>query len=85
MEEKKIPQKPVKEVLTHFFTQDTLVSDKVKDTISKIQYSQKERIIVFITKSGEEIIKHRGKFIHTYGWFFFLSDSEKMEKKRNSD
>ena len=83
MEEKKIPQKPIIDILNHFFLKNKLVSDKTKKSISKIIYSHKDKIIILITKSGREIIWKRDKLIHEYGWFFFVSkrDTDSISKK----
>ena len=39
MEENKIPQKEIKEVLNHFFNKNSHISNKTKKSISKIIYS----------------------------------------------
>ncbi|MFW9866929.1 MAG: MBL fold metallo-hydrolase, partial [Candidatus Thorarchaeota archaeon] len=85
MEEKKIPQKDIKELLAHFFTKNSNISNKTKKSISKIIYSEKSRILILITPSGRDIITHRDKLIKDYGWFFFISKStEKEQKKKKS-
>ncbi|MFX1256353.1 MAG: MBL fold metallo-hydrolase [Promethearchaeota archaeon] len=76
MEEKNIPQKEINQVIDHLFNHNTLISKKTKSNISKIIYSENDRIIVTITKFGKEFIWNRDKFIRTYGWFFFVSDNE---------
>ncbi len=81
MEEKRIPQKPIKEVLNHFFSK-FFIPNKTKNSISKIIYCQEDRIIIFITKYGKEIIWNRNKLINTYGWFFFISETEEVESKK---
>ncbi|MFX1394863.1 MAG: MBL fold metallo-hydrolase [Promethearchaeota archaeon] len=83
MEEKNIPQKDIKEVIDHLFNKNSLISKKAKNSINKIVYSSKDRIIVVITKSGKEIIWNREKFIKLYGWFFFVSDVEDHNVKKN--
>jgi hypothetical protein len=84
MEQKKISQKEIKEVLTHFFNQNNKISKKTKDSISKLIYCQKDRIIIVITDSGQDIIQNRNQLIIEYGWFFFIEKSEKKtpSKKR---
>ena len=86
METQKIPQKDIKEVLNHFFSNENkIINSKTKISIKKILFSQKDRIIIAITKSGRDIIWNRDKLIRTYGWFFFVSESEDRfkEKKPN--
>ncbi|MFW9937209.1 MAG: MBL fold metallo-hydrolase [Candidatus Thorarchaeota archaeon] len=80
MNQKKIPQKPIKEVIEHFFLKDNLISKKTKSSISKIKYSPKNRIILVYTKSGKDIIYNRDKLIQEYGWFFFVTKSKKKKK-----
>ena len=47
MEEKQIPQKPIEETIAHFFSKENkIIPDKVKESISKIIYSEKDRIII---------------------------------------
>ncbi|MFX1454395.1 MAG: MBL fold metallo-hydrolase [Promethearchaeota archaeon] len=80
MEERKIPQKPIKSVLEGLFHKDNFISKKTKNSIFKIIYSQVFRIIILITHSGKEIIANRDKLIKEYGWFFFVEKPEKKEK-----
>ncbi|MFX0073638.1 MAG: MBL fold metallo-hydrolase [Candidatus Hermodarchaeota archaeon] len=83
MKDKKIPQKPIKEVIEHFFSKNNrIIRPKTQNSISKIKYSSENRIIIAITKSGKEIIWNRDKLIREYGWFFFVSESEKEIKKK---
>jgi len=77
--QKKIPQKAIKEVIEHLFQKNNLISKKTKNSISKIVYSQADRIIIVVTKSGKDIIYNRDKLVQMYGWFFYV---EKPEKKR---
>jgi len=81
MEEKKIPQKDIKDVLYHFFNKNRHISNKTKNSISKIIYSQEVRILILITHHGKEIITNRDSLIRDYGWFFFIEKSEKKEKE----
>ncbi|GAH71747.1 unnamed protein product, partial [marine sediment metagenome] len=83
MIERKIPQKEITDVLNHLFLKNSLLSRKTKNSISKIIYSKKDRIIVAITKWGKEIIWNRDKLIRSYGWFFFVSEA--MVDKKDSD
>ncbi|MFX1237322.1 MAG: MBL fold metallo-hydrolase, partial [Promethearchaeota archaeon] len=76
MEEKKIPQISIKEMIKHFFAEDQSVPQKSKDSISKIIYYEKERIVMLITTEGKEIIWKRQEFIKLYGWFFFVINRE---------
>ena len=71
MESKKIPQKPIEDVLNDLLLKNSYISKKTKDSISKIIYSPKDRIIVVTTHLGQDIIWNRGKLIYSYGWFFF--------------
>ncbi|MFX1574091.1 MAG: MBL fold metallo-hydrolase [Promethearchaeota archaeon] len=77
MEDRKIPQKKIADVLNHLFSKDRLISNKTKSSIFKIIYSQNDRIIVTITDHGKEIIRNRDKLIKNYGWFFFVSETDK--------
>ncbi|MFX0042480.1 MAG: MBL fold metallo-hydrolase [Candidatus Hodarchaeota archaeon] len=81
MENRKIPQKLINEVLDHFFLKNKYISEKSKKSITKIIYSLKDRIIITITKSGKDIIWNRDKLIQDYGWFFFIAKSDIEEKK----
>ncbi len=82
MEKSKIPQKEINEVLDHLFNKNTSLSDKTKNSVSKILYSFKDRIIIVITKHGKQFIWNRDKFIKLYGWFFFVSETEDMSKAK---
>ena len=81
MEERKIPQREIKDVLSHFFNINKFISKKTKNSISKIIYSQKDRILILITPSGKDIILNRDRLSRDYGWFFFIEKSEKKEKE----
>ena len=70
MVDQKIPQKEIKEVLNHFFDENDRISKKTKDSISKFIYCPKDRIIIIITGSGQDIIKNRSQLVKDYGWFF---------------
>jgi Cft2 family RNA processing exonuclease len=88
MEKKEIPQKPIKDVLNHLFTENEEITAKTKNSISKIIYSPKDRIIILITNFGQDIIWKRNKLIYSYGWFFYVSkpktkpSKQKKEKKK---
>ncbi|MFX1446569.1 MAG: MBL fold metallo-hydrolase [Promethearchaeota archaeon] len=88
MKSNKIPQKSIKEVLKHFFSENEDITKKTKDSISRVVYSQKDRIIIMITSIGQDIIRKRDKLIYAYGWFFFVSKpnqkpkNSKKEKKK---
>ncbi len=81
MKSKKIPQKSIKDVLNHFFSENEDITKKTKDSISKVIYSQKDRIIIIITSSGQDIIWKRDKLIFAYGWFFFVSKPKQKSNK----
>ena len=81
MEERKIPQREIKDVLSHFFIVNKFISKKTKNSISKIIYSQKDRILILITSSGKDIILNRDRLSRDYGWFFFIEKTEKKEKE----
>jgi len=81
LEERKIPQREIKDVLSHFFNINKFISKKTKNSISKIIYSQKDRILILITPSGKDIILNRDRLSRDYGWFFFIEKSEKKEKE----
>ncbi len=86
MEDNKIPQKPIAEVLKHFFSNDNkLIQQKAKNSISKVIYSPKDRIIIAITQFGKEIIWNREKLIKSYGWFFFVIENEKKSLKKKNN
>ena len=76
MKSKNLPQKSIEDVLNHFFLENDDITKKTKDSISTVVYSQKDRIIVIITNSGQDIIWKRDKLIHAYGWFFFVSKEQ---------
>ncbi|MFW9968654.1 MAG: MBL fold metallo-hydrolase [Candidatus Odinarchaeota archaeon] len=79
MEDNKIPQKTIKEVLNFLFFKDNLILTKTKNSISKIIYSEIDRIIVLITSNGKDIIRNRDKLVRNYGWFFFISENDPAE------
>ena len=82
MEENKIPQKPIQEVLSHLFLENKVISERTKKSISKVIFCIKDRIIIPITKHGKEIIIARNKLIKDYGWFFFVSATDPDLKKK---
>jgi len=90
LEDNKIPQKPIKDALEFLFSIDNKkLSQKTKESISKISYSPKDRIFIIITKFGKEIIWNRDKIIKATGWFPFVIESEekltaKREKKKKT-
>ncbi|MFX0080965.1 MAG: MBL fold metallo-hydrolase [Candidatus Hodarchaeota archaeon] len=81
MEESKIPQKEINDVLNHFFNINNYISNKTKNSISHIIYSKTARLLILITHSAKDIILNRDKLIRDYGWFFFISKTE-METKQ---
>ncbi len=85
MNQKKIPQKPIKEVIEHLFLRNSLISKKTKNSISKVIYCQEDRIIIVVTKSGKDIIYNRDKLIQNYGWFFYIAKSEKKQKEKKKE
>ncbi len=80
MEKRSILQKPIMEVINHLFSEDTLISEKTKNSISKVIHCSKDKIIILITSSGKDIIWNRDKLINQYGWFFFVAEREKKQK-----
>ncbi|MFX0077455.1 MAG: MBL fold metallo-hydrolase, partial [Candidatus Hermodarchaeota archaeon] len=84
IETKKIPQKPILDVLNHFFLSNEEISKNTKNSISKIVYSQKDKIIIVVTSLGRDIIWKRDDLIRAYGWFFFISKPKKTPKKEKS-
>ncbi len=85
MEDNKIPRKSIKEVLNHLFFKDKFISIKTKTSISKIIYSEIDRIIIIITPSGKDIIRNRDKLVRNYGWFFFISESDTTQEIAKKD
>ncbi|MEJ2294566.1 MAG: hypothetical protein P8Y23_07320, partial [Candidatus Lokiarchaeota archaeon] len=59
-----IPQKEINDVLKHFFLSSNIISEKTKNSVSKIIYCIEDRIIILITKSGKEIIWNRDKLVN---------------------
>ena len=84
METKNIPQKPILDVLNHFFLNNDEINQNTKNAISKIVYSQKDKIIIVVTNLGRDIIWKRDELIRTYGWFFFISKPKQTIKKEKS-
>ena len=73
-----IPQKPIKEVIEFFFSEENkILSQKTKESVSKIIFSSKDRIIITLSKFGKEIIRNRDNLISETGWFFFVIEDEK--------
>ncbi|MHA2398504.1 MAG: MBL fold metallo-hydrolase [Promethearchaeota archaeon] len=81
MEDNKIPQEGLKEVINHFFNENIYISSNTKNSITKIISSEKARILILITNSGKEIITYRDQLIKDYGWFFFISKSDQKQKE----
>ena len=85
-----IPQKPIKDVIEFFFSEENkILSQKTKESVSKIIFSSKDRIIITLSKFGKEIIRNRDNLISETGWFFFVIEDEKKlstdkEKKKGS-
>lgn len=82
MEERKIPQKDISDLINHFFNKNTYISKKTKNSISKIICAQKVKILILITHSGNDILVNRDKLVRDYGWFFFISKTEKESKQQ---
>jgi len=70
------PQIPISEVLNDLFLKSKIISLKVKNSIFKIFYSSKDKIIIVITNFGNEFIWYREKLIQKYGWFFYVFKNE---------
>ena len=85
MESKEIPQKPIRDVLNHLFTENEEITAKTKNSISKIIYSPSDRIIILITSSGQDIIWKRNKLIYSYGWFFYVSKPKSKPSKQKKN
>jgi len=85
MNQKKIPQKSIKEVIEHLFFRNNIISKKTKNSISKIEYFPKNRMLLVYTKSGKDIIHNRDKLIQVYGWFFFIIKPEKKKKEQQKE
>jgi len=86
MEERKIPQKEINDVINHFFNKNKYISNKTKNSISKIIYAHKVKILIINTHSGKDILVNRDKLVRDYGWFFFISKTEKetnQPKRKN--
>ncbi|MFX1530651.1 MAG: MBL fold metallo-hydrolase [Promethearchaeota archaeon] len=81
IEEKKIPQTDINKLLNHFFDKNNYISKKTKTSISKIIFAQKDKIAIIITHSGKDILLNRDKLVRDYGWFFFISKTEKETKQ----
>ncbi|MFW9878039.1 MAG: MBL fold metallo-hydrolase, partial [Candidatus Thorarchaeota archaeon] len=81
MEEKEIAQKDINDVVNHFFNKNNYISNKTKNSISKIIYAQKDKILILITHSGKDILVNRDKLVRDYGWFFFILKTEKETKQ----
>ncbi|MFX1280430.1 MAG: MBL fold metallo-hydrolase [Promethearchaeota archaeon] len=81
IEENKIPQKKIDEVIDHFFNNNNYISHKTKNSISKLIYAEKVRIIVLLTHSGKEVLLNRDKLVRDYGWFFFIAKTEQETKQ----
>jgi Cft2 family RNA processing exonuclease len=78
---KEVPLKAISEVLNHLFSENKDISKKTKNSITKIMYSKKDRIISLMIKDGQEIIWNRDKLLNLYGWFFFVEKPKKSIKK----
>ena len=79
---KKVPQKEFNNVLTEFFNKNKYISHKTKNSVSKIIFSHKARIIIVVTQLGKDIITNRDKLIRDYGWFFFVETKKKKAKEK---
>ncbi|MGQ4873455.1 MAG: MBL fold metallo-hydrolase [Promethearchaeia archaeon] len=83
MEEKEIPQKPIKHVLNHLFFRSPYISRKTRESITKIIYFPEARVIILITEHGKELIRNRSRIVEDYGWFIFIAESEESLEKKN--
>jgi len=80
MEGRKIPQRPFKDVLNGLLLNNKYLSNKTRNSIAKVIYCQKDRIVILITNSGKEIITNRDRLIKDFGWFFFIEKPERQGK-----
>lgn len=89
MEKENIKQKSIDEVLEDFFSENNnIIADSTLRSISKIVYSEKDKIIIIESKHGKEIIWKREELVKKYGWFFFVTkhyrEKEKKQKKKKA-
>jgi len=70
---KNVPQMPIKEVLTEFFSEKILVPVKEKQAIGKIIYYQSEKVIVVKSLIGDKMYANLKKLVLKYGWYFYIT------------
>ncbi|MFX0188010.1 MAG: MBL fold metallo-hydrolase [Candidatus Hodarchaeota archaeon] len=92
---KKIPQKPIKEVLDEFFADDKIL-EKEKLTVQRINYYIDEKVIVIKSIIGDKMYENLEWLVKQHGWYFYITgvpvgDSaislaiDKIERRFNAD
>ena len=69
---KKIPQKPIREVLDEFFADDK-IPEKEKLTIQKINYYFTEKVIVIKSLIGDKMYENLERLVRQNGWYFYIT------------
>ncbi|MFW9899477.1 MAG: hypothetical protein ACFFDO_09495, partial [Candidatus Thorarchaeota archaeon] len=69
---KKIPQKPIKEVLDDFFADDK-IPEKEKSTIQRINYYITEKVIVIKSLIGDKMYENLERLVKQHGWYFYIT------------
>ncbi|MHA1149894.1 MAG: MBL fold metallo-hydrolase [Promethearchaeota archaeon] len=73
IQDKKVPQMPIKDVLDDFFLKYEKVPLKEKKVIQKIIYYQEEKVIVVKSLIGDKIYENLKDLVLKYGWYFYIT------------
>ncbi len=68
-----IPQKPINDVLKNFFINDRSVPLKEKQSIRRMIYYRKERVIVVKSLIGDKMYENLESLVRQYGWYFYIT------------
>ncbi|MEJ2250069.1 MAG: MBL fold metallo-hydrolase, partial [Candidatus Lokiarchaeota archaeon] len=68
-----IKQKPIHDTLKDFFINEDSVPDKEKESIKKINYYQRERVIVIKSLVGDKMYENLKHLVQKYGWYFYIT------------
>ena len=92
----KIEQKPLKDILKDFFLYNKKIPKLEKDSIKKINYYYKEKVVVIKSLIGDKMYENLEELVKKYGWYFYITGVpvgkseisiaiDKVEKRYNND
>ncbi|MFO7794712.1 MAG: MBL fold metallo-hydrolase [Promethearchaeia archaeon] len=73
LKSQKIPQKEIKETITHFLTKNNNIPEKEKESIKKIIYYKDEKVIVIKSLIGDKMYENLEQLVKEYGWYFYIT------------